>query len=602
MKVRRKIVWLILSCLMVSALVLASCGGEEEKEEEEVVIPPGEEEVVVPPAEEEEVVVTPGEGNWWDKFGEPQYGGTITISGGVPTTFDPANWLTSGTTGFFDQLFIWDWTVDREKEWPFKTYVVPEKYIRGMLVETWEWNDPQTLILHIRKDISWQNKPPANGRKFTAYDIEHHYDRAMGTGSGYTEPNPLLGMWLAALQKATATDDYTVEMKFKRPTPVSNWMAISAAGSQNEIENPEAVKQYGPVISDWKYAVGTGPFILTDYVAESSMTLSRNPDYWGYDERHPENQLPYVDELRILVIPDIATARAALRTGKIDIMTGIGWEQAMNFSETSPELVQAAMPVNGYGVELRCDKEPFTDIRVRKALQMAIDRETIAETYYGGSLDGKPCGFVSPFNKGYAFAYDEWPQELKDEYSYNPERAKQLLAEAGYPQGFKTNVVVGTADTDLLQIIQSYFKDINVDMEIKTMEATVFNSYTLAGKHDQMVFRNWVGMLAPPDIGIMHLESVDPQNLNKVSDAGYDALVAEFRTVTDEAEAQRVVREADRYYLEHHWTVNLFPLVNYNIWQPYLKGYSGELIFVFQQYWYWARLWIDQDLKKAMGY
>jgi peptide/nickel transport system substrate-binding protein len=600
MKVRRKIVWLILSCLMVSALVLASCG--EVEEEEEVVIPPGEEEVVVQPGEEEEVVVPPGEGNWWDKFGEPQYGETIVFStGSLTPLFDTTDWRSQTANHYFENLFCGDWTVDREKGWPFWDTAFPQQYAAGWLAESWELSDPQTVTVHIRKGVYWQDKPPVNGREFTASDVKIHYDRALGTGSGYTEPNPLYTGTLGSIEKVTAIGDYTVEFKFKSPSAMLIYVLLEQ-GTQNSIEAPEAVQAEGGRLTDWKKAVGTGAWMLTDYVAESSIIYSRNPNYWGYDERHPENRLPYADELKILVIPDSATARAALRTGKIDIMTGIGWEQAMNFSETSPELVQAAMPVNGYGVELRCDKEPFTDIRVRKALQMAIDRETIAETYYGGSLDGKPCGFVSPFNKGYAFAYDEWPQELKDEYSYNPERAKQLLAEAGYPQGFKTNVVVGTADTDLLQIIQSYFKDINVDMEIKTMEATVFNSYTLAGKHDQMVFRNWVGMLAPPDIGIMHLESVDPQNLNKVSDAGYDALVAEFRTVTDEAEAQRVVREADRYYLEHHWTVNLFPLVNYNIWQPYLKGYSGELIFVFQQYWYWARLWIDQDLKKAMGY
>ena len=90
------------------------------------------------------------------------------------------------------------------------------------------------------------------------------------------------------------------------------------AGAQC-LENPDAVQKWGDV-SDWHHAIGTGPFILKDFVPGNSATLIKNPNYWGYDERYPQNKLPYVDTVKFLIIPDDATALAAMRAGKIDVI------------------------------------------------------------------------------------------------------------------------------------------------------------------------------------------------------------------------------------------------------------------------------------------
>ena len=130
-----------------------------------------------------------GEGDWWDEFGEPQYGGTITI----PTTlddvpFDP--WSAKGyTCGLGLQfpcegLFWWDWTLDRDT-WPYQADFLPEQYMAGMLAESWELTDPLTFTVHLRQGVHWQDKPPVNGREFVADDVAEHYHRLMGT-NGYT--------------------------------------------------------------------------------------------------------------------------------------------------------------------------------------------------------------------------------------------------------------------------------------------------------------------------------------------------------------------------------------------------------------------------------
>jgi peptide/nickel transport system substrate-binding protein len=605
---KRKIGWIFLSAIIALSLIsvsllVAGC-------EEEVTPPAQEEEEEQPPAEEEE------EGNWWDKFGEPQYGGTITIReqilgssfdcGANPGIMVPTLWL--------DLLWEYDWTVDREEEWPFKTYLVPADYYSGTLVESWEMPDAQTIICKLREGIYWQDKPPVNGREFTADDVVFHFDRLLGTGSGFTEPNPYKPFF-SNWDRVTATDKYTFVMKFKTPSAFTFQNAIEFLGIA--IEAPESVQDGS--IDDWQQAVGTGPWLVTDFVENSSVTYSKNPDYWGTDPRYPENQVPYADELKILEISDVATTIAALRSGQLDALStsthwGLEYYQANSLMETNPELELDSIPTGGLVVVMRCDTAPFTDIRVRKALQMAINREEIAAGYYGGAVDGIPCGLISPYHEGFCFAYEDWPQSLKDEYGYNPDRAKELLAEAAADGvfepnelgGFDTNVVVNArADVDLVEIIQSYFSDIGVVMDIEVMEANAAFSYMSEGLVEQMCVPD---SLATGGTGTIanalgnRKSTATTTNFTANNDAYYDSLVDQFNSTTDIDEAMRIAVEADRYSLEQHWHVATFPLSKFNAWQPYLLPGVGEFAFGYKfTYNYYRYLWIDQDLKTQMG-
>lgn len=538
--------------------------------------------------------------SWWDKLGEPQYGGTITIrEQTINPTFDPLFFKPGDRIMWLESLFAWDWILDRDI-WSFRSAYAPPEYNQGLLAESWEQPDGQTMIIHIRKGIYWQDKPPVNGRKFTANDVQQHYDRLLGTGSGYSKPSPTGLAFFSLIERVSATDDYTVTVKFKKPGFVP-LMQITSDNISTLVEASESVKaEGGELIKDWKNAVGTGAWMLKDFQAGTSMTLTANPNYWGYDERHPKNKLPYADTLKLMVIPDVATALAALRTGKIDFMSRVNWQQAQSLADTHPDLRQAVLPMNSPAIQLRVDKAPFNDIKVRKALQMAIDRQAIAKSYYNGIVDGKPAG--QNIVEGYGFAYEEWPEELKAEYSHNPARAKELLTEAGYPDGFKTNIVASVFnDLELLQVIKDEFKDIGVDMEIRTLDQASFSSYCQAGKHDQMVY--YISNLTmPPNAVVAWLDSrTVPTNYTKNNDPAYDTINDRFNAARDADEAKRLATEADRYALEQHWVIPTVPAVNYNIYQPYLKGYSGEYLD-WNAWFEYVRLWVDQDLKKSMGY
>ena len=513
-----------------------------------------------------------------------------------------------------ERLLADDWTLD-PSVFDYKISFRPAQYAKGLLAESWEFPDPSTMVVHLRKGILWQNIPPINGREFIANDVVSHYQRLYGAGSGMT-PQPayvptVLGTNLKAV---TATDKYTITFSSKIPNPEVIFEGIqSPSGSSADIEAPDAVKQWGDV-SDWHHAIGTGPFILQDFISGSSAILIKNPNYWGYDERYPQNKLPYVNALNILIIPDDATAMAGVRTGKLDYIEGKTIQDAQAIQNTNPEILQTigarldSIPT----VDPRNDVKPFNDIRVRKAMQMALDLPTIAKSFYQGAVDPWPSTLTSNYMTGYGFPYNQWPQDLKDEYAYNPTAAKKLLSDAGYPNGFKTNVIAQTdSDLDLIQVVKSYFAAVGIDMSISTMDNATWTAYVRAGhKHDQLVFRNIgsLGLTYDPTHQVSRFMTGYIMNWVIVSDPVFDALSAKAMASTSADDMKQVLKDMNEYVARQHFAISLLQPASFNLYQPWLNGYNGQ-----NQSGLWnaadhlvgfysARFWIDQKLKKSMGH
>ena len=465
----------------------------------------------------------------------------------------------------------------------------------------------------MRQGIHWQNIAPANGREFNANDIVFHYDRMLGLGDGFTKPAPYWGTvsWTKSLTSVTATDNHTVVMQWNTPNPEFVEETLEAPDVGVSIENPEAIQLWGN-LNDWHHQIGTGPFMLTDYVSGSSATMVKNPDYWGYDERYPHNQLPYIDTIKCLVIPDTATTLSAIRTGKIDILDSLSLTDAQSMKKTNPEIVQIPVPVsNGLTFDPRNDLKPFNDIKVREALQMAIDLPTIASTYYGGTADPSPLALTSKYMSGWGWPYAGWPQNLKDEYAYNPSAAKQLLAAAGYPNGFNTDIVVDNlADLNLVQIVQSYFSDIGVNMTIKPMDDTSFTAYvTTNHKNDALCQRSTgnLGLSVLPFRQLSRLGTGQPSNVGMVSDPVFDAFYNKAMAATSTDAVKEIVLEANKQVVQQHYEISLLQPSLINICQPWLNGYNGQFGMTGAQgpqllYAFAARFWVDQNLKKSMGH
>ena len=553
---------------------------------------------------------------WWDKLGKPQYGGEMVIRlNRKIVNLDPyyGVHLTQIHTAWMEKMFVDDWTLD-PKIYDYRLNLRPNKYVKGHLAESWEFEDPYTFVIHLRKGIHWQKIPPANGREFVADDIAFHFHRLYGLGSGYSEPSPSLSNIAAYTQllSVTASDKYTVVFKWKTSNQNLILDALQEVATTLCIENPDVVKKYGDV-RDWHHALGTGPFVLKYFDADSGATLEKYPQYWGHDERYPGNKLPYVDRLKLVVIPDETAAVDALCEGKVDVVDQISFNLAAKIRQTNPEILQIPILITTATINPRNDVAPFNDIKVRKAMQMAIDLATIAKTYYGGLFEPYPSTVTSRYLKGWGFPYEEWPQDLKDEYAYNPKVAKKLLAEAGYSNGFKTNIVANTsADMQLLQIVKSCFAEIGIEMEVRPMESTEWNDFVInKHKHDQLTYAavSPYGHAFEPIRQLQRLHTGSSSNYLMVSDPVLDAFQPQAIAATSEKQQKQILRDANERMARQHFAISLLQPMNYSLYQPWLKGYNGQFGSVCSAagspqllFFYPARFWIDHSLKKSLGY
>ena len=583
--------------------------------------PAGEEEPAA--ATEKEMVMDPATGKM---VTAPEYGGTLTYAWGgrVSDNVDPfavgfeAGWLIDGVN---EKLALGDWALDREV-FDWTDNYVPTHVLTGNLAESWETPDPLTYIFHIRQGVHYALDPDSeasrlvNGRELTADDVVYTYQRNTAQGDFTERPAQPDAAFNLPWESIEATGKYTVVMKLTEPSldalqPILN-------GAWNWILPPDVIEQYGNY-EDWKNVVGTGPFMLTDYAEGVSKTFTKNPDYWGHDEKYPENRLPYIDQLRAVLMADEATRISALRTGKIDIIQHAGVADIGNMDvirslqKTNPEIevhsyYQRAFQV--FGLNIR--NAPFDDVRVRRALQMALDLETINDTYFGGFADWKNPAWIS--TKGHYTPFEEWPEELKQYYTYDPEGAEKLLDEAGYPRG--ADGIRFTAeythrdviDLGYTEVAAGYWSDIGVEVTTRIVDtgtmiaAKADTTYEMitgdmgqpnavwamqAHRDDQLFIREYLACSDPC--------AIDRSVLDAASDAFYAATTVEERFEASKAYNMSVIEQHNQIWgpLAPQFQVN----------NPWVKGYNGEYSLGEIQYHpVLARLWIDQDLKREMGF
>ena len=555
-------------------------------------------------------------GNWWDSLGTPQYGGYLVLRDATDiVSYDPNDSTTGDYNALWmEKLFQDDWTTN-PTTFDFKIDWTPPSLAQSLLIDTYEFTDPNTLVLHVHHGIHWQNIPPVNGRELIASDIVYHFDREYGLGGGF-KPGPLEGAATITTEvsSVTAPDNYTVVMKWKITNPEFIMETLESTGPDCSIECPEAVQEWGN-LNDWHHAVGSGAYLMQDYVSGTSLTVVKNPSYWRNDPRYPQNQLPYINKITVLIIPDEATALSGLRTGKIDAIDNISYTDATNLKNASPQLLQVSMPSQAANtVDPRNDKAPFNNIIVREAMQMAIDLPTIANTYYNGSCTPYPSSLSSQYLNvsGWGFSYPQWPADLQAQYAYNPTQAKALLTQAGFPNGFNTDCVADAAsDLSLLQIVKSYFAAVGINMSITTMETTAWNNYVFyAHSNDALSYRatGTLGAHFEPFAQLYYsFNSGWITDADMVNDPTFDAFYTNAMNATSIAAYQQQLLGANEYVAQQHYSISLLQPLVYGVYWPWFKGYNGQCFAISggsypnMGKYYLDQFWIDSALKTSMG-
>jgi len=607
---KRKILWLGLSWLMVAALMLASCGpavpGEQEEEEEEEAPPVGEEEEEAPPVgeEEEEEAVVPA-------VGEPQYGGTVMYGywGGEAPSADSTDglWPTTQYTGFVLEFLR---VGDFEKFGPRGTNefgfgvenYVPEEFNKGGLAESWDVATDR-IVFHIRHGVYWAaygKEHVMESRELTAEDVAFSLNRffdsaAGGNGINRTEKGGFIDSVYA--------EGDTVVVETSRFD--ANWYVTIAGGWGNAIYAPEVVEAGS---GDWENLVGTGPFMWDKYVVGSSMTYIKNPNYWGTATINGKvyDDIPFIDRVIVPIIPDQATKLAALQTGVLDASNSIVLAWKPTLENTCPELNYKRWGGNiSTWISLRCDQPPFDKKEVRQAMMIAIDRPAIREALYDGQ--GEIYGFpISPNVPAVFTPLDELPAETRLLYDYNPDLAKQMLADAGYPNGFGGVVIASEAmypgTTDNCTMVQSYLAAIGVEAEVVPTENVTREAQVAAKEHD-CVYSNSSVAYPPEALSKIYVPAGSSWKYTLWNNEYYQERYREAMQTVDVAERNAIFKELAVIALDSCVVIPMVAWVTYSAWWPWVKNYYGESWPV-----PWsvapvmAALWIDQDLKAEMGF
>jgi peptide/nickel transport system substrate-binding protein len=540
------------------------------------------------------------------KLETPKYGGSLEISTVYPTisalSFDSYDWPwkhNHDTGNVYEQLFAAD--LSKTKARGGKSTLVADAYIptqliRGELAEKWEWLDnPLRMKITLRKGVMFPEKAGVmKARELVADDVVFSFKRL----SSSPKANKT---YFDYVKDVTAPDKYTVVFEMSKFN--AEWDYRFGYGYYSAIM-PKEVVDAGA--ANWKNVNGTGPFKLTDYVQGNSNTYEKNPDYWDKETvNEKEFKLPYVDKITYRIIRDEATRVTALRTGKLDIMEYMRWQDAEQLKKTVPDLKwNRWLATSGTFLSMRVDQKPFDDIRVRRAMNLAVNKDEIIKAYYNGNAEL----FAYPQHPeygGYFQPLNEQPASVQELFKFDQAKAKKLLAEAGYPNGFtfKTQVCSCSPDhTDLLPLISAYLEQVGVKMEIQPMEYAAFLSAMTTQTNAPGYFMN-NGHTNPTTTIRKSFVPGQVWNPSQWNDPKLTARMDAVYEERDEAKRQAELRAMTTEMLDNAPYVWLPTPYNFTAWWPWVKGYEGELrAGSVRPGPIYARIWVDQDLKKKMGY
>jgi ABC-type transport system substrate-binding protein len=450
--------------------------------------------------------------------------------------------------------------------------------LKGDLAESWEGSaDFKTWTFKIRQGVKWQNIAPLNGRELVANDLKYCYEAYAKEGVQSFTFQEIDGM--------ETPDKYTIRIHLKTPNvmfPENLAEPVAVIFPREILEEDGDLK---------KRMIGTGPFVLKENTRKVKVVLARNPNYF-------EKGFPYVDEYHILSTPDAATRLAAFRTGQSDILVLQSLDDVETLRKTTPSAV--VLEYNGalspFGLALSQDKPPFNDLRVRRAISMAIDRQKQVDSLYNGHA-------IIGWGVPYIYWSDELPStaELGPYWQYRPEEAKKLLAEAGFPNGFELPLFYYEyypQMTSQIQLVQQDLKrNLNIEMKITKNDYTTYFGRYAERKWEGAAWGFQTGYAVSLDERTYHyLHSKSPKNYFRVNDPVIDDLASKLRQTPARAEQRALARKIVER--EHDQVLRMWmPYESgFVAWQPHIRnvglldlrrndGYGSSTL---------ARVWLDK--------
>ncbi|REJ33408.1 MAG: glutathione ABC transporter substrate-binding protein [Bacillota bacterium] len=407
--------------------------------------------------------------------------------------------------------------------------------LRPGLATSWTQLDELTYEFKLREGVKFHN-----GEPFKASDVKFTFERLLDPDTRADAK-----FLLEVIDEVQVIDDYTVRIKTKAPfSPILAHLAHPVAAILNEKAVKEAGDAYGT-----RVAVGTGPFRFVSWVSQSHIILARFDDYWGEKAK--------VSQVVIRAIPEGTVRAIELETGNVDIAYDLEPVDRMRL-EFDPNIkLFMTESLSASYIGFNVQKPPFDDVRVRQAINYAIDVEPLVDVIYSGQA----VQAFGPLSAQVFGAHTDL-----ESYPYDPQKARELLAEAGYPNGFRTSI--WTNDNPLriqiAEVVQQYLADVGIQADVEVVEWGTYLANTGAGLHDMFIL-GWVTVTADADYGLYSLfhssQFGSAGNRTFYSNPRVDELLDFARSTSDQEarkaayfEVQEILRE------EAPWVFLLFPL------------------------------------------
>lgn len=437
----------------------------------------------------------------------------------------------------------------------------------GDLAETWSVSpDGKVYTFNLRKGVKWQK----GFGDFTADDVLFSFERTMNPANALGCGAPLRD----EVESITAPDTHTVMITLKQPTGYFPWR-LNEGIRCGAIVSRKAVEKYG---DDFAFnPIGTGPFQLDQYVPREKVVLVRNPEYFG--------PAPTLEKVVLHFMPEVQVQVLALLSGQIQMIGAAPWNEAvLQRLKSAGMRVQANDSGGWIYLLMNSTKGPLANPKVRQAMVHALDRNLVADFF---------AGYATPLHTPVPDGWFGHVTEGVKTYEYNMEKAKELMAEAGYPNGFTFTAFNNPIEAyKLMEVLQQQWGKLGIKMELDTRDVPAWGQ-AIRGP-DAMMTMAYSGNYPDAEFALALLSSASkpPLSLNFTGFA-YDDLITAGRREVDPAKRKQIYVDLQNRIMED---IGYVPIVNLKVVEaiaPNVKGMDVE------QQWAWGRVFDDVKILKA---
>ncbi len=440
------------------------------------------------------------------------------------------------------------------------------------LAESWEMTDDKTYLYHLRKGIVF-----SDGSPLTVDDVVFSMERTRDPKTA-----SYLGWLYANVDKIEAVDDSTVKVTLTQPDAMWRYATATAATHVISKKYFEAHKDnFGKPDGG---VLGTGPFKFVSWQTGSEITLEKNENYWD------KSGGPYLDKIVYKVIPEGTTVITGLKTGQInvalnppsDLMRVVEGMDSVNIQKVDAYMSDA--------IEYNTQRKPFTDKKVRQAMNYALDKQKIIDTLVHDN--GIPGHAIPVPPAIWTFAKDKWEAAFKEipDYAYNLDKAKQLLAESSVPNGFSAKILT---DNDSLRLnsalaLQAAVKPLGINLEIEKVTGEELTTRGFSGARDyDIIVNNWSSDFPDPSGTLLPLFHSDNAADGGANYANYknpevDKLLSEQIRLTDDNKRADLLIQAAKIIADDSPWIMLSHNKQIMVTSKNIDGYKMTPLWSFQ--------------------